>query len=103
MINLQLEEIKKELERARTVSLHVTMLHLFWRLNGNVTHKAIQLLDEKCQRAEKVRSDTLACGCYLRKTHGLPCVHKLFALMQDGKVLSYKIFTPFGKHLIWKL
>ena len=79
MINLQLEEIKRELERAQTVSLHVTVLHLFQRLNGNVTHKAIESLDEECQRAKKVRSDTLACGCYLSKTHGLPCVHELFA------------------------
>ena len=88
MINLQLEEIKRELERAQTVSLHVTVLHLFQRLNGNVTHKAIQLLDEECQRAEEVRSDTLDCGCYLRKTHGLPCAHELFALMQDGKSIE---------------
>ena len=46
-----------------------------------------------------MRSHTLACVCYLRKTHGLPCVHELFALMQDGKSIELQDIHPFWKTL----
>ena len=46
-----------------------------------------------------MRSLTLACVCYLRKTHGLPCVHELFALMQDGKSIELQDIHPFWKTL----
>ena len=46
-----------------------------------------------------MRSLTLACVCYLRKTHCLPCVHELFALMQDGKSIELQDIHPFWKTL----
>lgn len=82
MVNLQLEKIKRELERVRTVFFYVTVLCLFRRLNGYVNYKVIELMDGECERVDYVGNDNGVCGCYLRKIYRLLCVYEFFLFME---------------------
>lgn len=53
-----------------------------------MTDTTIDLLDKECERVEQVRDDKLACGFYLRKTHGLLCAHELFSIMEEDKSIA---------------
>lgn len=46
--------------------------------------------------------DPLICGCVLRWTCGLPCVHELAELKRDSQVIQLKMIDKFWRKLYSK-
>ncbi|KAJ1412039.1 OTU domain [Sesbania bispinosa] len=76
MITLQHTEIKGSFQRSIMVVEHRFNKPLYNELRGLVSRNALALIDEK-QHINYVGIDNSACGCTLRKTHGLPCACEL--------------------------
>ncbi|XP_028103952.1 uncharacterized protein LOC114303000 [Camellia sinensis] len=48
-------------------------------------HCLLELQHIQSKRANSVGIDVAACGCVLRRTHGLPCVHEIADYMRQGR------------------
>ncbi|GAB2267798.1 hypothetical protein Dimus_038686 [Dionaea muscipula] len=97
LVELQLNQIKAEMERQRTVDLHATMFQLFRRLKGRVSHRTIQLMDEEWQSRYEFRTCADDCGCVLRTSFGLPCAHEMVQL-----TTNYMTINPLDVHVYWR-
>ncbi|KAL2924192.1 hypothetical protein RDABS01_015627, partial [Bienertia sinuspersici] len=95
---LQLREIKAAFQKSENIDPHVTVLRIFILLKGKVTHKALRLLDKDYKRADFIK-DEEDYGCYLRKTHGLPCAHEMKKLEIEGRCIQLSDIHPFWKTL----
>ncbi len=97
MLALQHTEIKASFERSINVVEHRHNNRLFIRLHGFVSRTALQLIADECSRANYVGIDKSACGCLIRKTHGLPCACELAGYI--------RLFAPIpleAVHLHWR-
>ncbi|KAL2930277.1 hypothetical protein RDABS01_035687 [Bienertia sinuspersici] len=94
----ELREIKVSFQRSEDIDPHVTVLRKFMLLKGKVTHKALRLLDKEYKRADFIK-DEEDCGCYLRKTHGLPCSHETKRFETEGRGIQLSDIHPFWKTL----
>ncbi|XP_021767685.1 uncharacterized protein LOC110732081 [Chenopodium quinoa] len=95
---MRLNEIKVEMEKSRTKSLHITRYQLFSRLKCTVSHHAISLLkNEYNDRCKKIGTNAEACGCEMRNNYGLPCAHEMCELMN-----TYTPIDLLDVHIFWK-
>ena len=85
MVNIQLGEIKTAFEKSRHRIPHVANDPLFRFIAGEVTLKAIRLIEEERLRCLEIGPNEKLCGCYLRTTHGLPCAHELAGIIARGE------------------
>ncbi|GAB2303703.1 hypothetical protein Dimus_038799 [Dionaea muscipula] len=98
LVELQLNQIKAEMERQRTVDLHATVFQLFRRLKGRVSHRAIQLMDEEWQSRYELGTCADDCGCMLRTSFGLPCTHEMVQLTTNCMAID-----PLDVHVYWRI
>ncbi|XP_028108087.1 uncharacterized protein LOC114306953 [Camellia sinensis] len=77
LLELQHTDIKASFEKSLTVVQHQFKPSQFMELLGNVSISAVEYLLVESKRANSIGIDVEACGCVLRHTHGLPCVHEI--------------------------
>lgn len=77
MLLLQHIEIKASFEKSKMVVQHSFRPSEFRELHGNVSIIALEKLRDEIKRASFIGIDPSACGCQLRRTHGLPCAHEI--------------------------
>ncbi|KAL2936510.1 hypothetical protein RDABS01_022777 [Bienertia sinuspersici] len=98
-LELQIREIKATMQRSQNNDPHVTALRIFMLLKGQITHKALRLLDNEYKRVGEIGEDGDGCGCYMRHTHGLPCAHVMREMEADGRSIQLSDIHPFWKTL----
>ncbi|KAL7233195.1 hypothetical protein ACSBR1_016929 [Camellia fascicularis] len=77
LLELQHSEIKSSFEKSKLVVQHDFKLAQFKELRGNVSITALEIILAESKRASSVGIDITACGCVVRRTHGLPCAHEI--------------------------
>ncbi|KAL2928035.1 Chorismate synthase [Bienertia sinuspersici] len=87
------------MQRSQNNDPHVTTLPIFMLLKGQITHKALRLLDNEYKRVGEIGEDGDGCGCYMRHTHGLPCAHVMREMEADGSSIQLSDIHPFWKTL----
>lgn len=102
-IELQLNELKAQFEQSRTVVHTLTeKSFVFRQLSCNVSHKAFELMDEEWIKLETLKEANKLEGygidrCILRSSHGLPCLHEMFAAQQN-----LIPFDPTDINIFWR-
>ena len=74
---MQHTEIKASFEKSLTCVQHSFSPKEFKELRGNVSKCALERILGETKRAQYVGIDSSACGCSVRRTHGLPCAHEI--------------------------
>ena len=77
-MEMQICEIKK-VSRSTGTKTTIDTLHNFLlkNLNRSVTFKALDLIKQELEYVSVRGTDRHSCGCYMRRTHGLPCACEL--------------------------
>ncbi|XP_028078008.1 uncharacterized protein LOC114279918 [Camellia sinensis] len=60
----------------------------FKELHGNVSITALEIILAKSKRVSSVGIDITACGCVVRRTHGLPCAHEIANYMRENRPIT---------------
>ncbi|XP_028122710.1 uncharacterized protein LOC114319847 [Camellia sinensis] len=77
-------QVKASFEKSLTTVQHQFKLSQFRELRGNVSICALEYVLAESKRANSVGIDVVACGCVLRRTHGLPCAHEIANYMRQS-------------------
>ncbi|XP_028080962.1 uncharacterized protein LOC114282479 [Camellia sinensis] len=85
LLELQHTDIKASFEKSLTAVQYQFKPSQFRELWGNVSISALEYLLVKSKRANSIGIDVEACGCVLRHTHGLPCVHEIVDYIRQGR------------------
>ncbi|XP_028103953.1 uncharacterized protein LOC114303001 [Camellia sinensis] len=85
LLELQHIQVKASFEKSLTTLQHQFKPFQFRELRGNVSIYALEYVLAKSKRANSVGIDVAACGCVLRRTYGLPCVHEIADYMRQGR------------------
>ncbi|KAK9713278.1 hypothetical protein RND81_06G016500 [Saponaria officinalis] len=73
---------------------------LFFLLQGNVSIKAIEIMEDEVKRGVALGIGLeLGCGCVLPTTHGLPCACTLIDLKNSGSRVNLSDIHPFWRTL----
>ena len=67
----------------------------FKELRGNVSKSALERILAESQRAQNIGIDILACGCSVKRTHGLPCAHEIAEYMIQGRPIPLSSVHPY--------
>ncbi|KAK9756786.1 hypothetical protein RND81_01G121000 [Saponaria officinalis] len=98
MLEAQHSKIRKELEDS--MSRPLITHHLFSLLQGNVSTKAIEIMEDEVKRGIALGIGLeLMCGCVLPTTHGLPCARTLIDLKNSGSRVHLSDIHPFWRTL----
>ncbi|KAL7221792.1 hypothetical protein ACSBR1_023688 [Camellia fascicularis] len=85
LLELQHSEIKSSFEKSKIVVQHDFKPAQFKELRGNVSITALEIILAESKRASSVGIDITACGCVVRRTHGLPCAHETANYMKENR------------------
>ncbi|KAK9677626.1 hypothetical protein RND81_11G156600 [Saponaria officinalis] len=98
MLEGQHSKIRKELEDSMS---RPRITHcLFSLLQGKVSTKAIEIMEEELKRGVALGIGLkLRCGCVLRRTHGLPCACALVDLKNSGSRVHLSDIHSFWRTL----
>lgn len=99
MLTLQHTEIRASFERSTTIVDHTHNNRMFVRLLGFVSRNALQYITDEWSRTVNVGVDKSACGCTLRRTHGLPCACELAHLSVMGTPIPLELIHSHWKKL----
>ncbi|KAK9713199.1 hypothetical protein RND81_06G011000 [Saponaria officinalis] len=98
MLEGQHSKIRKELEDS--MSRPRITHRLFSLLQGKVSTKAIEIMEEELKRGVALGIGLeLRCGCVLRRTHGLPCACALVDLKNSGSKVHLSDIHSFWRTL----
>lgn len=77
LLELQHTEIKASFEKSLMIVQHHFRREEFKNLRGLISAHAMNIVWNELKRIDMVGVDAVACGCIIRRTHGLPCGHEL--------------------------
>ncbi|KAG5564780.1 hypothetical protein RHGRI_000851 [Rhododendron griersonianum] len=77
LILLQETEVRGSFEKSLTCMQHDFRIPLFDSLRGVVSKNGMTLVLVASRQVQWLVESNIACGCALRKTHGLPCAHEI--------------------------
>ncbi|KAL7208658.1 hypothetical protein ACSBR1_030404 [Camellia fascicularis] len=77
-------EIKSSFEKSKIVVQHDFKHVQFKELRGNVSITVLEIILAESKRASSVGIDITACGCVVRRTHGLLCAHEIANYMREN-------------------
>ncbi|XP_052300876.1 PKS-NRPS hybrid synthetase cheA-like [Citrus sinensis] len=97
LVELQHTEIKASLERSSTIVQYDFKPSVFKELRGFVSRNALNMIFCESKRADYIGLDPLACGCVVRRTHGIPCAHEIARYKREGRPIPLSSI-----HLHWK-
>ncbi|XP_028075130.1 protein FAR1-RELATED SEQUENCE 3-like [Camellia sinensis] len=66
---------------------------------GNTTTNNLDKILVATKRSNSVGIDVIACGCILRRTHGLPCAHEIAEYFQQGRPIPLSCVNPYWRKL----
>ena len=72
---------------------------LFRELRGFVSRNALDIVLNESIRAADIGSDPEACGCVIRRTHGLPCAHEITEYIRAGSHIPLRCVYQFWRKL----
>ncbi|KAH7575551.1 hypothetical protein JRO89_XS02G0142600 [Xanthoceras sorbifolium] len=99
LLELQHTEIKASFERSLTIVQHNFKAPIFEELRGFVPINAMNMILAESERADSIDLDASACGCVLRRTHGLPCAHEIAVYKHEGRPIPLSSVDPYWKKL----
>ncbi|KAL7236169.1 hypothetical protein ACSBR1_019437 [Camellia fascicularis] len=94
LLELQYIDIKSSFEKSKTIVLHKFKPAQFKDLRGNVSIAALEMIFAEAKRAAVVGIDDVACGCVVRRTHGLPCAHEIADCMRENRPIPLTSVNP---------
>ncbi|XP_021828352.1 protein FAR1-RELATED SEQUENCE 5-like, partial [Prunus avium] len=93
MLVLQHTEIKASFEKSQSFVQHeFNKVSLLKDLIGYVSIVALEEILCESKRIQYVGADPIACGCVIRRSHGLPCAHEMAELS--------RVFRPIPLHCV---
>ena len=101
-MELQLTEIKGSVEKSRTrADMNLIKEPIFSDIIRRVSQHAIDRMVDEIARNKKfdVRDDPYACGCYYRRTHGIPCSHECYIYFVTDTPIPLYVVHNFWKKL----
>lgn len=99
LLELQHEDIKVSLEKCLAVVQHNFMHDELKELRGFVSTIALSTIVCESKKANLVGVDYSSCGCTIRRTHGLPCVHEIAEYRQTSRPIPLYCVDPYWKKL----
>ena len=99
LLELQHTEIKASFEKSLTVVQHIYKAMEFRELKGFISISALYLIFTECKRVNSVGVDVLACGCRLRRTHGLPCAHEIAEYQRENRPIPLACIDSYWRKL----
>lgn len=102
IMEIQIIEIKASMEQSKT--RHAVRRRdrvLFSQIIGRVSRKALEIISAELirGRVSDIGTDPEACGCYYRRTHGIPCAHELNLTIENGGPILLSDIHEFWKKL----
>ncbi|KAH7849684.1 hypothetical protein Vadar_021481 [Vaccinium darrowii] len=84
LLELQHNDIKSSFENSLIVYHNDKPIELN-ELWGNISISVLDRVLAETKRANFLGCDASACGCVIRRTHGLPCAHEISDYMKEGR------------------
>ena len=72
---------------------------LFHELRGFISRNAMDIVLNESIRAGCIGPDSMACGCVIRRTHGLPCAHEIAEYIREGTQIPLSCVNQFWRKL----
>ncbi|XP_021817352.1 uncharacterized protein LOC110759580 isoform X1 [Prunus avium] len=94
LIELQHIDIKTSFDKCSTVVQHNFKSSEFKYLRGVVSIFALEKVSSQSKLAASIGVDALACGCVIRRTHGLPCAHEIAEYKRDCRPIPLESLDP---------
>ncbi|XP_060960635.1 uncharacterized protein LOC133031210 [Cannabis sativa] len=99
LLELQHTEIKASFEKSLTTVQHNFKPTLFKELRGFISRCALDKVFQESKRGDWVGFDIHACGCVIRRTHGLPCAHEINEYQLEGRVIPLACINSYWRKL----
>ncbi|KAI3977395.1 hypothetical protein MKX01_000308 [Papaver californicum] len=97
LINLQFTDIKASFEVSMKELQERHKVGILREVIGAISIAAMDYILKEKKRGGYKELDADACGCVLRRTHGLPCAHELIEYEVEGRAIPLSSI-----HSIWK-
>ena len=94
LLELQHTSIKASFEKSKAIVQHNFKPAEYKELRGNVSKNALEKILIETKRANLVGIDANVCGCVIRCTHGLPCVHEIAEYISQGRPIPLSCIHP---------
>ncbi|OUZ99935.1 hypothetical protein BVC80_9069g45 [Macleaya cordata] len=99
LMNLQFAAIKASFETSMKEIQHRHQINVLKDVRGVISIAAMDIILEEKKRGGNIELDAVACGCALRRTHGLPCAHELVMYVKEGSFIPLSSIHPIWKKL----
>jgi len=99
LLELQHTDIKASFEKSLMIVQHHFRREEFKYLRGLISSHAMNTLWTESRRANSVGIDAVACGCILRRTHGLPCAHELAEYQRCNRPIPLDYIDQYWRKL----
>ncbi|XP_060969857.1 uncharacterized protein LOC133037065 [Cannabis sativa] len=99
LLELQHTEIKASFEKSLTTVQHNFKPTLFKELRGFISRCALDKVFQESKRGDWVGFDIHACGCVIRRTHGLPCAHEINEYQIEGQAIPLACINSYWRKL----
>ena len=100
-MGIQIIKIKESMEQSKhKIPIDLKRSKLFANLLGHVSRVALDILKKERHRMRSVVTvDARTCGCFYRRTHGLPCCHEMALTKEMGGSIPLSSIHDFWKKL----
>lgn len=95
---MQHNDIKSSFEKSLIVCYNNKPIELN-ELWGNISISVLDRVLAETKRANFLGCDASACGCVIRRTHGLPCAHEISDYMKEGRPIPLDAIHPHWRKL----
>ncbi|XP_028113459.1 PKS-NRPS hybrid synthetase CHGG_01239-like [Camellia sinensis] len=99
LLELQHADIKASFQQSLIVVQHNYTPVEFTELRGFISICSLDKILVESKRLNSVGIDVVACGCILRRTHGLPCAHEIAEYFQQGRPIPLSCINPHWRKL----
>lgn len=90
MLKLQLGVIRALFQKSVLNIKHWKNTSLYSIMNDFVSRHCMQHVVTELEIVKRVGADKVACGYFIRTTHGLPCAHELANIKIQGYLIPLK-------------
>ncbi|XP_028097182.1 uncharacterized protein LOC114297034 [Camellia sinensis] len=99
LLELQHVDIKASFEKSLIVVQHQFKPSHFRELRSNISITALDHVLVETKRANDAGIDASVCGCVVRRTHRLPCAHKIADYIRQGHPIPLDSINPHWRTL----
>lgn len=100
-MDIQINSIEASMEQSKSrAPIDLLRSNLFKDILRNVSKKALSIMKVERGRCKDEKGiDASSCGCYYRRTHGLPCSHEIAFTKRAGRRIGLDDIHPFWRKL----